>query len=80
LYRSCALCETPFDLCQIHHVDWYTLGGLTDIGNLLPLCSRHHHLVHEAGWILHLAPDRTLTTTQPGHNISVHPPPTTRAA
>jgi len=80
LYRSCALCETPFDLCQIHHVDWYTLGGLTDIGNLLPLCSRHHHLVHEGGWILHLAPDRTLTITQPGHNISVHPPPTTRAA
>ncbi|MCY7299643.1 MAG: HNH endonuclease [Ilumatobacteraceae bacterium] len=80
LYRSCALCETPFDLCQIHHVDWYTLGGLTDIGNLLPLCSRHHHLVHEGGWILHLAPDRTLTISTPGHNINTHPPPTTRAA
>ena len=80
LYRSCALCETPFDLCQVHHVDWYSLGGRTDVGNLLPLCSRHHHLVHEGGWTLHLAPDRTLTITKPGHNISTHPPPSAWAA
>jgi len=76
LYRSCALCETAFDLCQIHHVGWYSLGGFTDIGNLLPLCSRHHPLVHESGWILHLAPSRTLTITTPGHHISTHPPTT----
>ena len=80
LYRTCALCETPFDLCQVHHVDWYTLGGNTDIGELLPLCSRHHHLVHEGGWVLHLAPDRTLTITKPGNNISKHPPPNVWAA
>ena len=80
LYRSCALCETPFDLCQVHHVDWYSLGGRTDVGNLLPLCSRHHHLVHEGGWTLHLAPDRILTITKPGHNISTHPPPSAWAA
>ena len=80
LYRSCALCEAPFDLCQIHHVNWYSLGGLTNIESLLPLCSTHHHLVHEGGWILHLAPDRTLTITKPGNNISVHPPPRARAA
>ena len=80
LYRTCALCETAFDLCQIHHVDWFTLGGYTDIANLLPLCSRHHHLVHEGGWVLHLAPDRTLTITKPGNNISTHPPPNAWAA
>ena len=79
LYRSCALCETAFDLCHIHHVSWYSLGGFTDIGNLLPLCSRHHHLAHEGGWTLHLAPNRTLTITKPGHNISLHPPPNTWA-
>ena len=80
LYRTCALCETPFDLCQVHHVDWFTLGGRTDIQDLLPLCSKHHHLVHEGGWVLHLAPDRTLTITKPGHNISTHPPPNAWAA
>ncbi len=80
LYRTCSLCDTPFDLCQIHHVHWYSLGGLTNIDSLAPLCSKHHHLVHEGGWILHLAPDRTLTVTRPGGIISVHPPPNAKAA
>jgi hypothetical protein len=34
-----------------------------------PLCSRHHHLVHELGWRLDLAPDRTLTISQPDGTI-----------
>lgn len=80
LYRTCALCDVPFDHCQIHHVAWYTLGGLTDIDNLLPLCNRHHHLAHEGGWQLHLAPDRTLTITRPDGHVSVHGPPRVRAA
>lgn len=35
LYRSCALCEMPFDNCQIHHISWYSLNGSTDTGNLV---------------------------------------------
>ena len=80
LYRSCALCEVPFEHCQIHHVTWYTLGGLTDLENLLPVCNRHHHLVHEGGWQLHLAADRTLTTTRPDGITNTHDPPTAWAA
>jgi hypothetical protein len=80
LYRSCALCEVPFDHCEIHHVTWFRLGGLTDVDNLLPLCSRHHHLAHEGGWALHLAPDRTLTVTRPGGVTSTHGPPRLMAA
>ncbi len=79
-YRSCAMCDVPFDHCQIHHVTWYSLGGLTDIDSLIPICNRHHHLVHEGGWQLHLAPDRTLTITQPGGIITTNGPPTIRAA
>jgi hypothetical protein len=74
------MCDTPFEHTQIHHVTWYTLDGLTNIDNLLPLCGRHHHLVHEGGWQLHLAPDRTLTITRPGGNTSTHGPPLARAA
>jgi hypothetical protein len=74
------LCDTPFEHCQIHHVSWYTLGGTTGIDNLLPLCGKHHHLVHEGGWQLHLAPDRTLTIIRPGGTTSTHGPPTARAA
>lgn len=79
-YRSCALCEVPFDHCQIHHVSWYTRGGSSNIDNLLPLCSRHHHLVHEGGWQLQLAWDRTLTVTRPGGTVHAHDPPRARAA
>jgi hypothetical protein len=81
LYRTCALCDVPFDHCQVHHVSWFTLGeGRTDIDNLLPLCTRHHHRVHEGGWLLDLAPDRTLTVTRPGGVTSTHGPPRVRAA
>jgi hypothetical protein len=81
LYRTCALCDVPFEHTQAHHVSWYGRHhGLTDIDNLLPLCSQHHHLVHEGGWQLHLAPDRTLTITRPGGHTSTHDPPLARAA
>ena len=80
LHRTCALCDTAFEPCQIHHVHWFEHGGRTDIDGLLPLCNRHHHLVHEGGWHLHLAPDRTLTVTRPGGQVTVHGPPRARAA
>ena len=71
IYRHCAFagCDVAFDRCEIHHIDWYEHGGATDLANLLPLCGRHHHLVHEGGWTLHLAPDRTLTITRPDHTV-----------
>ena len=81
LYRTCALCEVPFEHTQAHHVSWYGLQqGLTDIDNLLPLCSKDHHLVHEGGWQLILEPDRTLTVIRPGGHITTHGPPRARAA
>lgn len=70
MYRCCAFgdCDIAFDRCEIHHLVPWELGGPTDLHNLLPLCSRHHHVVHEAGWRLELADDRTLTITRPdGH-------------
>ncbi len=65
IYRTCAAegCDTVFDQCDIHHIDPWERGGLSNLDNLLPLCARHHHLVHALGWRLRLAPDRTLTVT-----------------
>ncbi|MFW2334482.1 DUF222 domain-containing protein [Ilumatobacter sp.] len=67
MYRTCAFdgCDVGFDRCEIHHLIEWELGGLTDLADLLPLCSRHHHVVHEGGWGLTLATDRTLTITRP---------------
>ena len=81
-YASCAIpgCATRFDLCKIHHVHWWRHGGNTDLHNLLPVCSRHHHLIHDGGWQVHLDPDRTLTITYPDNTTMSTGPPKRRAA
>src|SRR3954454_15372685 len=81
MYRTCALCDTPFEHTQAHQVTYYGLEqGLTDIDNLIPLCSRHHHLVHEGGWKLYAAANRILTVTRPDGQVSIHDPPKLQAA
>ena len=66
MYPTCAYpgCDRAFDWCQIHHIVPWETGGTTDLANLLPLCTHHHHLIHEGGWRLHLTADRTLTIHQ----------------
>jgi len=80
LYTTCALCDTAFEHCDIHHLHPWETGGRTDIDNLLPLCSKHHHLAHEGGWRLRLDPDRTLRVTRQGGGETSHAPPRIRAA
>lgn len=72
VYRTCAFegCTVPFDWCEIHHIWFWELGGPTDVDNLVPLCLRHHHLIHDHGWKLTLNPvDRTLTVYRPDGTI-----------
>lgn len=54
-------CRVGFSKCRIHHVRFWGLLGQTDEDNLLPLCEKHHHLVHEGGWKLDMTPDRVAT-------------------
>ncbi len=69
MYTGCAWfgCDRPLEWCQAHHVvEWSPpANGPTDLANLLPLCSRHHHLAHEGGWRVVLDPDRALHLHQP---------------
>ena len=71
MYRHCAHpgCTVSFEQCRIHHVQWWDKRGRTDLANLLPLCAVHHHLVHEGGWHLTLAPERTITLRRPDGTI-----------
>ena len=46
-----------FDHCNVHHIDYWENGGPTDLNNMVPLCSRHHHAAHEGGWKLKLDPE-----------------------
>jgi hypothetical protein len=49
IHDTCAFpgCRRPFRWCELHHLTHWLDGGPTDLDNLLPLCSRHHHLHHE---------------------------------
>ena len=66
IHPTCAIpdCEVIFDHCNVHHIDYWENGGATDLNNLVPLCSRHHHAAHEGGWKLRLDPEtRELSIT-----------------
>ena len=66
IYPTCAIpdCEVIFDHCNVHHIDYWENGGATDLNNMVPLCSRHHHAAHEGGWKLQLDPEtRELSIT-----------------
>ena len=59
MHPTCAIpdCEVIFDHCTVHHIDYWENGGSTDLNNMIPLCSRHHHAAHEGGWKLKLDPE-----------------------
>ena len=64
IHPTCAIpdCEVIFDHCNVHHIEYWENGGATDLNNMIPLCSRHHHAAHEGGWKLRLDPEtRELT-------------------
>ena len=43
-------CDRPTGWCDAHHVVHWSAGGPTALENLVLLCDRHHHVVHEPGW------------------------------
>lgn len=67
LYATCAWrgCDRPITWTQAHHIHEWEHGGDTDLVNLIPLCSEHHHAVHDDGWRLWLRSDRTLEIHHP---------------
>jgi len=79
MYTTCGIpgCSVASRHCQPHHITWVSKHGPTDLDNLLPLCSRHHHAVHEGGWHLVLHADRALTITYPDGSVHHCGPPAT---
>ena len=77
MYRTCSIpgCATHFDRCKIHHIIWWSNGGLTDLENLLPVCVHHHHKIHDSGWNVTLDDQRQLTITLPDGTVMGTGPP-----
>jgi hypothetical protein len=51
-------------------------GGPTTLGNLVLLCRRHHHAVHEEGYRVFRGPDGTLDFRRPDGRPLPEVPPT----
>jgi hypothetical protein len=47
-------CRAHVRRCDGHHVVPWEDGGPSDLPNLALLCVRHHHAVHEGGWVMRL--------------------------
>ena len=77
MYQTCGIpgCNVSSRHCQPHHVHWVRHLGNTDLANLIPLCSKHHHAVHEGGWNLVLHPNRSITITYPDGRVQNSGPP-----
>lgn len=65
--RGCRFpgCDRKIAWCDAHHVHHWRHLGLTELENLVLLCNRHHHLIHQPGWHLKLLPNADLVVTLP---------------
>ncbi len=70
-HDTCAFdgCAVAFHACQIHHIEYWETGGPTDLDNMVPLCSRHHHAAHEGGWTLTLKPGSRHLDARPPNRV-----------
>lgn len=68
-------CDRKPEWCEGHHVWRWEDGGPTSMGNLVLLCSKHHHRVHLPGWHLKLRPDGTVEVTNPDGLVTTSDPP-----
>lgn len=54
--RRCVGCGADPAWCQAHHVVPWEADGPTDIDNMVLLCSRCHHQVHDESWQIRKTP------------------------
>lgn len=65
--RGCRFpgCDRPPEWTDGHHIQHWADLGETEVPNLVSLCRRHHHMVHERGWSIRLEPDGSVTVAEP---------------
>jgi hypothetical protein len=66
IHKTCCYpgCETRYWQTKLHHIRYWRHGGLTDLANLIPLCSTHHARVHTQNLTCTLRSGRKVTFTQ----------------
>jgi hypothetical protein len=58
----------------VHHIVPWSLGGGTDLDNLILLCKHHHGMVHRNGWSMTGNPNEELTIENPKGRVTVSRP------
>jgi hypothetical protein len=58
----------------VHHIVPWSLGGGTDLDNLVLLCKHHHGLVHRNGWSMTGNANEELTAVGPTGRVMVSRP------
>ena len=63
-------CRCRFPGCEsrrvdLHHIQYWSNGGRTNLANLISLCKYHHTLVHERGYLIAAARAGTFTFHRP---------------
>jgi hypothetical protein len=82
-------CDAPARWADAHHTVPYEVGRRTALRELVLLCRRHHHAVHEGGYTLWRTPDdgvvhvtdpdgHLLPEVERGHKLPPPPPPEQR--
>lgn len=67
-------CNRPVKWTDAHHIHYWRRGGRTDYDNLILLCSRHHHYVHQQNITIDLLPNgEALFTTFDGKRTNSSP-------
>jgi hypothetical protein len=63
--RNCVGCGAPALRCELHHIQWWSKGGRTDLENLCLLCWGCHAKAHQQGWQVRRRPDERFTLDPP---------------
>jgi hypothetical protein len=72
-------CRCRFPGCEsrrvdLHHIQYWSHGGRTELDNLISLCPFHHKLVHDRGYLIGIKPDGTFAFWRPdGTAVSACP-------
>lgn len=66
-YAACTFpgCTIPSADCEMHHLEHWESGGLTNLVNGAPVCWHHHKHVHEYHWSIRRRPDGSIEWYEP---------------
>lgn len=61
-HRTCAAdgCERSYAWSELHHLDEWAKGGVTDLDNALALCHFHHRRIHDPAYTYVRGPDDSI--------------------